>query len=139
MDLLQRFVDAQDSEYRIAYAEIRRGKKTSHWIWFIFPQLYGLGVSEMSKRYGLTVKEAVLFLKHPVLSLRLRNILKILLEHKDKDIVRIMGELDALKLQASMTLFNEFSPNDIFGEVLDVFYEGQKHQKTLNLIYHVQG
>ena len=139
MDLLQRFVDAQDSEYRIAYAEIRRGKKTSHWIWFIFPQLYGLGVSEMSKRYGLTVKEAVLFLKHPVLSLRLRNILKILLEHKDKDIVRIMGELDALKLQASMTLFNEFSPDDIFGEVLDVFYEGQKHQKTLNLIYHVQG
>lgn len=139
MDLLQRFVDAQDSEYRIAYAEMRRGKKISHWIWYIFPQLYGLGSSEMSKRYGLTVDEAVLFLDHPILSLRLRNILKILLEHKDKDIVRIMGELDALKLQASMTLFNEFSPDDIFGEVLDVFYEGQKHQKTLNLIYHVQG
>lgn len=138
MDLLQRFVDAQDSEYRIAYAEMKKGKKISHWIWFIFPQLYGLGVSEMSKRYGLTIDEAVLFLDHPILSLRLRNILKILLEHKNKDIVRIMGELDALKLQASMTLFNEFSPDDIFGEVLDVFYGGQKHQKTLNLIYHVQ-
>ena len=139
MDSLQRFIDAQDSEYRIAYAEMNRGKKTSHWIWYIFPQLSGLGSSEMSKRYGLTVDEAILFLDHPILSLRLRNILKILLEHKDKDIVRIMGELDALKLQASMTLFNEFSPDDIFGEVLDVFYEGQKHQKTLNLIYHVQG
>ena len=138
MDLLQRFVDAQDSEYRIAYAEMRRGKKTSHWIWYVFPQLSGLGSSEMSKRYGLTVDEAVLFLDHPILSLRFRNILKILLEHKNKDIVRIMGSLDALKLQASMTLFNELRPNDIFGEVLDVFYGGQKHQKTLNLIYHVQ-
>ena len=138
MDLLQRFVDAQDSEYRIAYAEMKSGKKKSHWIWYVFPQLSGLGSSEMSKRYGLTVDEAILFLDHPILSLRLRNILKILLEHKDKDIVRIMGELDALKLQASMTLFNEFSPDDIFDEVLNVFYGGQKHQKTLNLIYHVQ-
>ena len=138
MKSLQRFIDAQDSEYRVAYAEIKRGKKVSHWIWYIFPQLYGLGHSEMSKKYGLTVPEAVEYLKHPILSLRLRNILKELLRHKNKDIVTIMGSLDALKLQASMTLFSLLCPNDIFDTVLDSFYKGQLHKETINLIYHVQ-
>lgn len=139
MDSLQRFIDAQDDKYRIAYAEIKRGKKANHWIWFIFPQLLGLGKSEMSHKYGLTLLEAKRYLQHPILSLRLRNILKVLLKHKDKDICRIMGyDLDAMKLQASMTLFDWFSPNDIFKEVLDAFFNGYKHQKTLDIINHVQ-
>ncbi len=139
MDLLQRFIDAQDGTYRIAYAEIKQERKRSHWIWFIFPQLLGLGKSPMSDKYGLTLREAELYLQHPILSFRLRNILKELLKHSDKDICRIMGtDLDAMKLQASMTLFDYMSPNDIFGQVLDVFYNGNKHDKTLNIIHHVQ-
>ena len=111
----------------------------NHWIWFIFPQLYGIGKSDMSRRYGLTVDEAELYLQHPILSLRLRNILKQLLRHKDKDINCVMGcGLDAMKLQASMTLFDWFSPNDIFGQVLDVFFGGYKHKQTLNILNHVQ-
>ena len=139
MDLLQRFIDAQDRTYRIAYAEIKQGRKRSHWIWFIFPQLLGLGKSLMSNMYGLTVKEAELYLRHPILSLRLRNILKELLKHKDRDICEIMGtDLDAMKLQASMTLFNWLSPKDIFQKVLDAFFNGYKHQKTLDIINYVQ-
>lgn len=138
MDLLQRFIDAQDRTYRIAYAEIKQGRKRGHWIWFIFPQLLGLGKSFMSNKYGLTIKEAGLYLKHPILSLRLRNILKELLKHEDKDICVIMGtDLDAMKLQASMTLFDWLSPNDIFHKVLDAFFNGYKHQKTLEIINYV--
>ena len=139
MDLLQRFIDAQDRTYRIAYAEIKQGRKRGHWIWFIFPQLLGLGNSNMSIEYGLTMKEAELYLRHPILSLRLRNILKELLKHKNKDICAIMGmELDAKKLQASMTLFDWLSPDDIFKCVLDAFFNGYKHQKTLDIINYVQ-
>ena len=139
MNSLQRFIDAQDGDYRVAYTELKKGKKLSHWIWFIFPQLSGIGSSYMSKKYGLTLEEAKMYLQHPILSLRLRNILSVLLVHSGKDICKIMGwELDALKLQASMTLFDYLSPNDIFGRVLDVFYNGNKHDKTLNIIHHVQ-
>ena len=139
MDSLQRFIDAQDNEYRIAYAEMKRGRKRSHWIWFIFPQICGLGKSMMSKRYGLTLKEAKEYLLHPILSLRLRNILFVLMIHNGKDINKIMGgELDALKLQASLTLFDYLSPNDIFDSVLDIFYQGKRHKETLNIINYVR-
>ena len=138
MDSLQRFIDAQDDTYRIAYKEIKSGKKLGHWIWFIFPQLIGLGKSEMSYEYGLTIEEAKLYLQHPILSIRLRNILKVLLEHKNKDITAIMGnELDAMKLQASMTLFDWFMPDDIFKQVMNVFYNGHRHQKTLDILNYV--
>lgn len=139
MDRLQRFLDAQDHMYRIAYCEMQKGKKRSHWIWYIFPQLDGLGKSEMSYIYGLTLEEAKLYLRHPILSLRLRNILKVLLTNRDKGICEIMGsELDAKKLQASMTLFDWISHGDIFCEVLDAFFSGNKHKKTLDIINYVQ-
>ena len=139
MDRLQRFIDAQDEGYRIAYKEMKRGKKMSHWIWFVFPQLKGLGKSIMSDEYGLLMDEVRPYLQHPILSLRLRNICNVLLEHKNRDIVRIMGtELDVMKLQASMTLFDYYSPGDVFKEVLDAFFQGNKHEKTLKLIKYVQ-
>lgn len=111
----------------------------SHWIWFIFPQPRGLGKSTMSWEYGLTIEEARSYLEHPVLSLRLRHIIQALLTHAGEDIVDIMGSrLDSLKLQASMTLFDSLSPADVFEEVLDVFYDGQRHEETLILLNDVQ-
>lgn len=93
----------------------------------------------MSDTYGLAVDEASDYLQHPILGLRLKNITNQLLKHKDKDIVDIMGTgLDAMKLQASMTLFDYFSPNDVFGQALDVFFDGHKHQKTLDILNYVQ-
>ena len=137
MDLLQRFIDAQDHMYRVAYSEMLNGKKKTHWIWFIFPQLFGVGKSTTSKYYGLTLNETQLYLSHPILSLRLRNILNVLLKHKGKNIVSIMGgELDAKKLNASMTLFDYYQPNDIFEQVIEAFFSGNKHQQTLNIINH---
>ena len=139
MDALQRFIDAQDENYRTAYREMGGGRKRSHWIWFVFPQLAGLGSSEMSRTYGLRHDEVVPYLRHPILSLRLRNICDVLLSHRGKDIVGMMGgELDALKLQASMTLFDHFSPDDVFGRVLNAFFQGKRHEKTLELIRYVQ-
>lgn len=141
MDSLQRFVDAQDTTYRVAYQEMKMGRKKSHWIWFIFPQLRGLGKSAMSKLYGLTPEEAQNYLQHPILSLRLEHILHVLLSNGNKDIEDIMGsKIDAMKLQASMTLFDYFKPNDIYEGVLDVFFDGKRHGPTILMLQNnVQG
>ena len=122
-DLL-RFLDAQEIVYTQALSELNEGRKQSHWIWYIFPQQKGLGHSYNSKYYGLDGEdEAKAYVEHEILGDRLRECCKALLLHKDKDIKYIMGSgIDVLKLKTSMRLFNKVSPNDVFEEVLDVFF-----------------
>lgn len=118
------FLDAQEVAYTQALSELKGGRKQSHWIWYIFPQQKGLGHSYNSKYYGLDGEgEARAYVEHEILGDRLRECCKALLLHKDKDIKYIMGSgIDVLKLKTSMRLFNKVSPNDVFEEVLDVFF-----------------
>ena len=132
---LQRFLTAQDFNYSTALEEIRNGEKRSHWIWFIFPQLEVLGQSGNAKYYGISgLDEAKAYLAHPVLAERLRVITNALLQHKGRDAVDIFGGLDAMKVRSCMTLFDAASPNDIFSEVLDTFYDGIADKLTLQYI-----
>ncbi len=121
---LSRFLDAQEFDYTQVLKELKEGRKQSHWIWYIFPQQKGLGHSYNSKYYGLDGEgEARAYVEHEILGDRLRECCKALLLHKDKDIKYIMGSgIDVLKLKTSMRLFNKVSPNDVFEEVLDVFF-----------------
>lgn len=121
---LSRFLQAQELDYDTALMEMQDGAKESHWIWYIFPQLKGLGHSHNSQFYGLDGRdEAIAYLNHPVLGERLREISRVLLQHRKKDIYDIMGSsIDVLKLKTSMKLFDSISPNDVFDEVLDAFF-----------------
>ncbi|MBR0339455.1 MAG: DUF1810 family protein [Alistipes sp.] len=128
---LKRFVDAQEHSYATALAEIRAGRKLSHWIWYIFPQLRGLGHSPNSEYYGIeSFEEAKAYLEHDVLGVRLREITNALLQHRGKDARDIFGTIDAKKVCSSMTLFDVVSPNDIFAEVLEVFYNGRRCRRS---------
>lgn len=133
---LDRFVAAQSHDYDSALQEMKSGQKTSHWIWYVFPQLRGLGHSSYSWIYGLAdEEEARAYLAHPVLGQRLREITDVLLAHTDKDAETLMGSLiDAVKLCSSMTLFNAVSPNDVFQKVLDAFFDGKGDARTLDMM-----
>ena len=136
---ISRFREASDWNYEFALKEIRNGQKRSHWIWFIFPQMRGLGFSQNSQFYGITdLKEAELYLIDPILGLRLREITTALLEHNDKSTVEIFGRIDAIKVQSSMTLFDLVSPNDIFDQVLEKYYNGKRCIQTISLINNIQ-
>ncbi len=132
---IERFLEAQDfpfSGYDVALEEIRAGEKMSHWIWYIFPQLRTLGKSNHAIYYGIADSdEAWRYLANPTLNLRIREITQALLEHKEKSAVEILGHIDALKVRSSMTMFDCISPDDIFQEVLDAFYDGTRCQLTL--------
>ena len=132
---LDRFLEAQDRMYQTALSEIKKGSKRSHWMWFIFPQLRGLGSSKMSYIFGVNgIEEAKEYLNHPVMSERLIEITETLLTHKGKDIYDIMGDIDALKLRSSMTLFALISEdNSVFHQVLDCFYNSEMDELTLKL------
>jgi len=135
MEDLERFVKAQERDYATALAEIRSGFKSSHWIWYVFPQLRGLGMSSMSEFYGIAgLDEAKAYLAHPVLGARLREISAALLAHTGQTAWSILGEIDALKVCSSMTLFDAVEPDSIFRQVLDAFYEGRRDEKTLALL-----
>lgn len=133
---LDRFLEAQDRMYQTALGEIKKGSKRSHWMWFIFPQLRGLGSSKMSYVFGINgVKEAKEYLNHPVLSSRLIEITETLLTHKGKDIYDIMGDIDDMKLKSSMTLFALISEEgSVFHQVLECFFNGEQDSHTLDLI-----
>lgn len=132
---LQRFIDAQNEDYALALSEIRQGMKRSHWIWYIFPQIKGLGFSYNSEYYGISsLQEARDYLNHEVLGKRLQEITESLLLHKGKDIEQIMGDIDAVKLKSSMTLFDAIKPGGVFGEVLDEFYAGERCRRTLGFL-----
>jgi len=131
---LQRFVDAQDrgGAYVHALAELRQGRKRGHWIWFVFPQVAGLGSSEMSRRYAITsLEEASAYLAHPLLGRRLVECAEALLELPGRDPVAVLGGIDALKLRSSMTLFAHVDrAAPVFAEVLTRYYEGITDEAT---------
>ena len=130
---LDRFVVAQDRVFERVVQEITNGRKTGHWMWFVFPQIKGLGKSFMSKEYGLSgVAEARAFFEHPVLGERLVLLSKLLLKHSDKSIISVLGRPDNLKLKSSMTLFEVATGEMVFAEVLEAFYDGKRCARTQN-------
>jgi uncharacterized protein (DUF1810 family) len=136
MSDLKRFLDAQGRDYPTALAEIRGGRKRSHWMWYIFPQINGLGYSSTAKFYAIKdVTEAENYLKHPVLGARLIEISNALLEIEGRTAHEILGSPDDLKLKSCMTLFGALeNTNPVFQKVLDKYYNGAKDAQTLNLI-----
>ena len=131
---LARFVAAQDVTYAQALAEVRRGAKRTHWMWFIFPQLAGLGSSEMARRYAISGSdEAAAYLAHPVLGLRYREIVQTLQDLMDTDAVSVFGEVDARKLCSSLTLFLMVSGEPLFAAALTRWC-GQADPRTVTLL-----
>ncbi len=133
---LDRFVQAQTLMYPSVLKQMQNGKKTSHWMWFMFPQLRGLGTSTMAHLYGISgLGEAKAYLAHPVLSARLYELCGELLKHKDKTALEIFGDIDEMKLKSSMTLFALTSEDyTIFDEVLEHFFGGEMDEVTVKLI-----
>ena len=131
---LQRFVVAQDAggTYDRATAELRRGRKTGHWMWFIFPQIAGLGYSPASRTYAITsLAEAQAYLAHPVLGARLVECARILTRVSGRTAEQILGEVDALKLRSSVTLFMHAAPGEpVFRQVLDEYFDGVPDSAT---------
>ena len=131
---LERFVEAQELMYLMALDEVRNGRKRGHWIWYIFPQLKGLGMSENSQYYGIDgIEEARAYLQHPVLGARLREITTAFLELVGKNAQEVFGHLDAMKVRSCMTLFNEVSDDDLFQKVLDRYYNGVADDRTIEM------
>ena len=130
---LRRFIDAQRNIYTRALIEIRTGRKWDHWMWYVFPQLRGLGYSDISDYYGIeNEEEARQYLRDDLLGRRLRSISAELLKLPGNDPVRIMGWPDSLKLRSCMTLFEYVSgPQSVFGRVLDKFFAGERDGETL--------
>ena len=132
---LERFVDAQERMYEMALAEVKNGKKLSHWIWYIFPQLKGLGMSGNSHYYGIDdLEEARAYLNHPILGARLREITSVFLDSVGKNAQDVFGYMDAMKVRSCMTLFNEVSDDDLFRKVLERYYSGLADEKTLAIL-----
>jgi uncharacterized protein (DUF1810 family) len=133
---LQRFINAQDGVYEIALAELRAGSKKSHWMWFVFPQLAGLGRSPTALFYAIaSPDEASAYLEHPLLGARLRACVDALLPWAGKRAPeQILGFIDAMKLHSSLTLFDRAAPNDAFARALDSFFAGQRDPRTLELL-----
>ena len=132
---LERFLKAQEKDYEHALNEIKNGRKTGHWIWYIFPQIAGLGFSSTSKYYSIKDKnEAIEYLKNKTLKNRLIEICEALLSLESDDATYVMGYPDDLKLKSSMTLFDEVSDIDVFKKVLDKFYKGEKVEMTISLL-----
>lgn len=130
---LQRFLDAQATDYAPALAELKAGRKRSHWMWYIFPQIQGLGFSQISKQYAIRdAAEAAAYLQHPVLGARLVEISQALLGLAGSNATSIMGSPDDLKLRSSMTLFGAVpGASPVFQQVLDKFFGGQPDGQTL--------
>ncbi|MGA6096575.1 DUF1810 domain-containing protein [Stutzerimonas marianensis] len=131
---LQRFVDAQRSTYDQALAELQAGRKHSHWMWFMFPQIAGLGHSAMAQRYAIQNRdEAVAYLGHALLGPRLQACAEALMQHADRSARQILGSPDDIKLRSSMTLFDAVAPEaGIYRRVLDAFYDGEPDPATLS-------
>lgn len=134
---LERFITAQEDSYSYALKEIKNGKKVTHWIWFIFPQIEQLGFSSAALYYGIScLDEAKEYLKIDYLRNNLIEISQALLDLDTDDSIEVMGSLDSKKLQSCMTLFHEADPDiDVFSQVLDKFYQGIRDQNTLDYIY----
>lgn len=136
---INRFLEAQENMYQQALQEVKNGRKTSHWIWYIFPQIEGLGQSYMSHYYGIeNIEEAKAYLQQPLLRRRLLEISKALLEVEGKTSFEIFGTLDAVKVQSSMTLFHMTCPKEeVFKQVLDKYYDGVLDENTLEKLHAI--
>jgi len=130
---LERFVEAQNGVYDTALAELRAGRKRTHWMWFIFPQIEGLGHSAMAQRYAIrSADEAAAYLAHPVLGPRLRACATAVATHDDRGVDEIFGHPDNLKFHSSMTLFADVAPDEaIFQACLDQFFDGRADPATV--------
>lgn len=134
---LARFVSAQEAVYLAALAELEVGRKRSHWMWFVFPQLSGLGHSPMALRYGIgSLDEARAYCDHPLLGPRLSQCTRAVLGHPGAEAVDIFGTVDALKFRSSMTLFEAACGNvePVFAAALAAFYGGARDERTLALL-----
>ena len=135
---VERFVLAQDERgtYDQALAELRAGRKRSHWMWFVFPQVAGLGRSPIARQYAVTgLEEARAYLAHPVLGPRLRECCEAVLTVKDASADQVFGSVDAMKLRSSMTLFARAAPDEpLFGQVLEQFFDGRPDSATDELL-----
>jgi len=130
---LDRFLTAQADSYATALAEIRQGAKRSHWMWYIFPQIAGLGQSPMARHYAIAdLDEARAFLAHPVLGARYREMVEALQALGPTTVERVFGGIDAMKLRSSLTLFREASGERVFGEALDRWFGGDEDKATLD-------
>lgn len=133
---LQRFVDAQRDTYDDALEELRGGRKQSHWMWFVLPQLRGLGRSPMAERYGLAdAEEARAYLAHPVLGRRLLECVQAMMGHRGATVEEILGAVDAMKFRSCLTLFMSVAPHvPEFAQALRQFYDGVPDARTLELL-----
>ncbi|MEO8713135.1 MAG: DUF1810 domain-containing protein [Parafilimonas sp.] len=133
---LEKFIEAQRTDYAIALSEIKNGRKQSHYMWYIFPQIQGLGFTSTSKYYAIkNINEATAYLQHEVLSNNLIEICNALLALETNDAHKIFGSPDDMKLRSSMTLFAEVKDaSAVFQKVLDKFFKGRKDEKTLQLL-----
>lgn len=132
---LERFLQAQDKTYPYALKELQNGHKRSHWMWFIFPQMRGLGHSRISNYYGISgIEEAKAYIENPILNQRLREVCETILALETEDANEVFGGIDSLKLKSSMTLFDMVAPDDIYSKVLDKFFEGKRCKSTQQLI-----
>ena len=133
---LERFVDAQAGIYAQAFAELRRGRKQSHWMWFIFPQVEGLGRSPMARRFAIrSADEGRAYLSHPILGPRIEECTRALLAHEGESAEAIMGAIDAIKLRSSMTLFAELAgPASPYAACLRSFFDGEPDPATVEFL-----
>ncbi len=133
---LTRFVAAQEDTYDRALRELRAGRKTSHWMWWVFPQVAGLGMSGTSRAYAIAdLAEAQAFLRHDLLGPRLLECCRAVLGLEDVTAEHVLGSIDAIKLRSSMTLFAHADPEEaVFGEVLARFYDGREDERTVRLL-----
>ena len=132
---LQRFLDAQAPIYAQVVAELRHGQKQSHWMWFIFPQLAGLGHSAMAQRFAIASREeAIAYLGHGVLGFRLKECTALIMAVEGRTVREILGSPDDLKFQSSLTLFSAVSPDPEFSAAIAKFYGGKPDQRTLDLL-----
>ena len=136
-----RFAEAHQSDYETALAEVRAGYKRSHWMWYIFPQIAGLGSSATAQRYAIeSLEEARVYLAHPLLGRHMRELCNALLDLDTNDAQAVFGGIDAMKLRSSMTLFSLAAPlcdgweDNPFADVLDKFYDGDEDELTLQII-----
>jgi uncharacterized protein (DUF1810 family) len=132
---LSRFVDAQAPVFDLAWEELKRGRKTGHWMWFVFPQIAGLGSSMMSRKYAIgSVAEAKAYLAHPLLGNRLRECVEVLLEQEGRSAHAIFGSPDDMKLCSCLTLFSEASGEEVFLRALDKYFGGEPDPETLRIV-----
>jgi len=137
---LRRFVEAQTSNYEEALAELRAGRKETHWSWYVFPQIRGLGSSPTSIRFAIhSLAEARAYLEHEILGARLRESVKAMNAHKGMSATRILGDIDAQKFRSCLTLFTRAAPSErIFGEALLNFFDGVPDASTIDILARQQ-